>query len=318
MLRKRLLFLPAVLIPIIGIIIGSSLDLQINQAIYDRYNGFGIFFSAFGEFPVYSFLGVMAAGFISLCKSFKKVWQRILLIVLAIGCFGVSIYFQGKHIFALNAYDRDDLLLVGFAIAAVMVGLAYVAGYFLFKYATLNPKQILIILLTVAVIYGVSIGINQLLKLGMARPRSRFLFDTDTVGSNYRNWWESGKSVRENWVGELFPNGREITKEEFKSFPSGHLANTALFLPMFMTVPMINNHVKIKDWVIVGISTAWCMLLAYTRMRVGAHYLSDVSFGALGTVIVCIALNQLGAYFYRKYGTDEVKEEPSEPAQENE
>ncbi len=317
MLRKRLLFLPAVIIPIIGIIVGSCIDLKINQAIYDRYNGFGIFFSAFGEFPVYSFLGVMAAGFINLCKDFKKVWQRILLIALAIGCFGVSIYFQGKHIFALNAYDRSDLLLVGFAIAAVMVSLAYIAGFFLFKYATINPKQILIILLTIVVIYGVSIGINQLLKLGMARPRSRFLFDTDTVGSNYRDWWQSGKSVRENWVGELFPNGKEITKEEFKSFPSGHLANTALFLPMFMAVPMINSHVKIKDWVIVAISTSWCMLLAYTRMRVGAHFLSDVSIGAIGTVLVCIAFNHLGAWAYRKYGTDEVKaEEPVESKEE--
>lgn len=316
MLRKRLLFLPAILIPIIGIIIGSTIDLQINQAIYDRYNWFGIFFSAFGEFPVYSFLGVMAAGFIHLCKSFKKTWQRILLILLAVGCFGVSIYFQGKHIFAINAYDRSDLLLVGFAIAAVMVALAYVAGYFLFKYATINPKQILIILLTIAVIYGVSIGINQLLKIFMSRPRSRFLFDTNTVGSNYRNWWESGKSVRESWVGELFPNGKEITKEEFKSFPSGHLANTALFLPMFMAVPMINNHVKIKDWVIVAISTAWCMLLAYTRMRVGAHFLSDVSIGAIGTVLVCIAFNHLGAWAFRKYGTDKPKEAPVEEVKE--
>ena len=305
MLKKKWLFLPVAGIFLIGIIIGSFLDLQINQAIYDRYNGFGIFMAGLGEFPVYSFLGVMAAGFIYLCKYFKKVWQRIALIVLAVGCIGVSIYFQGKHIFALNAYNRPDLLLLGFGIAAVMVALAFVAGYFLFKYATIKPMQILIILLTIMVIYGVAIGLNQLFKLTMCRPRSRFLFDTNTVGSNYRDWWERGKSVKDSWVGEKFPNGAEITSEEFKSFPSGHMANTMILLPMLLFVPIINNHVKLKEEWLVIIAVVWNLILAYTRMRVGAHYLSDVSMGAFMTIVVTYAVNELYCYFYKKYGGEQ-------------
>lgn len=310
MLKKKWLFLPIAGIFIIGIIVGSFADLQINQALYDRYNWFGIWMAAFGEFPVYSFLGVMAAGFIYLCKTYKKAWQRILLIALAVGCFGVSIYFQGKHIFALNAYDREDLKFLGFGIGAVMVALAYIPGYFLFKYATIKPKQILIILLAVAVIYGTTIGINQLLKLIMCRPRSRFLFDNNIVDSAYRNWWENGKEIRNYWIDNrlTFPNGKLVTKEEFKSFPSGHMANTALFLPMFLVVPMINNHFKLKEHWIVIISIGWNLLLAYSRMRVGAHFLSDVSFGALGTIIVTYAGNEVFCYIYKKYGEDKPEE----------
>ena len=306
MLKKKWLFLPVAGIFLIGIIIGSFLDLQINQALYDRYNGFGIFFAAFGEFPVYSFLGVMAAGFVLLCKTYKKLWQRIALIVLALGCIGVSVYFQGKHIVSWNAYNRSNLLPLAFGIALFMVALAFVAGYFLFKYATIKPMQILIILLSIMVIYGIAIGLNQILKNVMCRPRSRFLFETETMNSNYREWWERGKSVKDNWVKLLWPGTDvAITTEEFKSFPSGHMANTMILLPMFLFVPIINNHVKLKEEWIVIISVLWNLVLAYTRMRVGAHFLSDVCMGAFMTIVVTYAVNELFCFVYKKYGGEQ-------------
>ena len=115
------------------------------------------------------------------------------------------------------------------------------------------------------------------------------------------------KEVRSNWVGLLFPNGEEITKEEFRSFPSGHMANVSMFVPMFLTLPLINKHIKLKEEWIIVISTAWCLLLAYSRMRVGAHYLSDVSVGGLTTVAVAYVGSEIFARVYKKYGGEQIE-----------
>ena len=57
-MKKRYHFLIAAAILLIGIVVGSigELDLQINKAIFDRDNVFGIVVSSFGMMPGYAFL----------------------------------------------------------------------------------------------------------------------------------------------------------------------------------------------------------------------------------------------------------------------
>ena len=310
-MKKRWIFIPLVGLFLIGLILGSFLDLQINQAIYDRYNGFGIFMSAFGESPVYAFMGAIGFGFLWLTKSYKRVWQRIILIVLFIAAIGICTYYQGHHIFCVNAYitESTGLKILGYGIGLVFALLGALAGYFLFKYSTLSPKQLLYILVFLTLVIGVAVGLNQLIKIFMSRPRFRFLSDNGVIASSYKNWWDvSGRSVRDSWVGQTDTiSGAIVTKEEFKSFPSGHMTNTITIIAIMAMLPVINEHIKVRQEIMLAIGLVWSLILGFSRMLVGAHFLSDVSMGALLTILVFYVLNEIFLHLYIKIGNQEAK-----------
>lgn len=295
MLKRKWYLFPVIALFVIGVIFGSFFDLQINQGLYDPNNGFGLFMAAFGEMPVYGFMGILGFGFYFLTKTYKKAWQILLLVLGIIATIGVCVYFQGHHIFDINAYNNKSLSYIGYIIALFIYLIGLLLGYFLFRKSEVKPLQILIVLLTIAIIMGISVGINQLLKSVMARPRFRFIYRMLDVEGFYRNWWENGKSLKAEYVGFPWVDDPtvKITSEEFKSFPSGHLSNTMNLLPMLLALPLLNNKFKLKEEWLILIAIIWNLLLAYTRMRVGAHYLSDVSFGSLITILVTLGVNEL-------------------------
>ena len=313
-MKKRWIFIPVAGLFILGLLLGSFLDLQINQAIFDRYNGFGLFMAAFGETPVYAFMSTIGFGYVFLCKGFKKWWQRLILITLGVAALAITTYFQGKHIFDINAYYTEEmgLKLLGFGIGLLIGLLGALAGYFLFKHATVNAKQLLFILAFLTLVIGVSIGINQLTKSFMSRPRYRFLEEYGCL-ENFKNWWDmSGREVRKTYV-ETYAL---VTKEEFKSFPSGHMTNTMSLIAIMAMLPVICDKIKIKQEIMLAIGLGWNLVLAFSRMLVGAHFLSDVSMGSLLTVIIFYALNEVYLHFYQRLSPKEEQEESQEEPSE--
>ena len=302
-MKRKWIFIPIITLLIIGVILGSFYDLSIAKALYSRINGFGLTMAAFGETPVYAFMGTLGFGFVWLCKDYKKGWQRAILIFLAVAALGCCTYFQGRHIFNVNAYNKPKLTFLGLGLGLLIGLIGAGIGYFLFKSSDLTPKQLLFVLLFIAACIGVSVGLNQLTKIFMSRPRFRFLADMDVIQEYYCNWWESGHDVRKLYLSSPvhFPNGDLVTKEEFKSFPSGHMANTTAVIAIMGMLPVINKNIKLRSDVLMGIGMAWCLLLAFTRMLVGAHFLSDVSMGMLMTVLVVYVLNEVFLRVYDKY-----------------
>lgn len=302
-MKRRWILIPVVALFVVGLLIGSFFDLQINSAIYDRTNRFGLMFAAFGETPVYAFMGTIGFGFVMLTKDYKKWWQRVILITLGVAALAICTYFQGKHIFDVNGFYNTSRAakLMGYGAGLIIGLLGACAGYFLFVDMTVSPKQLLYILVFIALVIGVATGINQLTKIFMSRPRFRFLANNDIIASSFKNWWESGKSVRDSWIGQTDAvTGLVITKEEFKSFPSGHMTNTMSLIAILPMLPVINSHIKIKQEIMVVIAVIWNLVLAFTRMLVGAHFLTDVSMGALFTVIIAYVLNEIFLRFYNK------------------
>lgn len=296
---------------LIGFLLGSFFDLQINQALYSRNNGFGLTLAAFGEAPSFMALVVMGTGFLLLGKSYRKTYQRVIFIVLFILTFAISTYFIGSHIFNTNGYNNSKLNFAGYLIGFALSLLAAVLGYLLLNKTSLSPRRLLYVLILLSFIYGVSIGINQLAKMIMSRPRFRFLKEMDVIQEYYRNWWQNGKDVRNLYLKEtiLFPNGNPITKEEFKSFPSGHV-NNAMFMPLFLgALPLFNNKIKVKSSLLTGIGLAYVALMMYSRMLVGAHFLSDVCFGGLITVVVAYLLSLIFNHFYNQIEEDNLQED---------
>ena len=114
MIKKRH-FLIVMGILLIGLIVGSFLDLQINQAIFSDRNGFGIAMAAFGTLPCYGGLAFLGGALLSKFtysvskKSYFKryEWER-------------PICFIGRH--SLIIYATHFIVLVGiFSLVGVFI-----------------------------------------------------------------------------------------------------------------------------------------------------------------------------------------------------
>ena len=301
-MKKKWIFIPIAAVLVIGVILGSFLDLEINKGIYDAKNGFGLFIAAFGETPAYIAMGFIAYGFIHLAiNHYKLTWQRIILIAVAVLGIAASTYFQGKHIFDKNAYYNTDKLiqLLGYGIAFLIALLGACCGYFFFRRTTCSAKQLLLILIIAYALLAAANGFNQIIKIIMCRPRYRVVVDHPDV---FCNWWESGRSHKK-WLIDNIPG---YISEDFKSFPSGHMTNIVTLFYILPLLKRANKNIKIKDVYLILCACVWGIIVAYTRIRVGAHFLSDVSMGSLIAVIFAYVVNEFYLHFDKKFETAEV------------
>ena len=70
-MTKKIHLIGLIIIPVVFLIIGSFLDLQIAQGIYFKDNYFGIIMSAFGEYPIYFAISLIGGSFFYLGLSNK-------------------------------------------------------------------------------------------------------------------------------------------------------------------------------------------------------------------------------------------------------
>ena len=78
--------------------------------------------------------------------------------------------------------------------------------------------------------------------------------------------------------------------EEFKSFPSGHVGASMVTCLFISILPLINKEYEKYQIPLFYCFFAWSLLVAFSRMLVGAHFLSDVSMGGL-IASTCMLIN---------------------------
>lgn len=309
-MKKRYHFLIAAAILLIGIIVGSigELDLQINKAIFDRDNVFGIIVSSFGMMPGYAFLAF--AGGVTLHTGIKKkewnIWGRIALFAFSLAGYCLSVYALGKDVFSINGfYKLQNLYYLGFAIMAVLMAPMVFLGY-LFDKKTHNPRAWLVAVIFAGVVFFAIVGGVSLLKIIFHRPRFRIVVHDGIIA--FHNWWEPCFNYK-----DFINEAAGITSSEFKSFPSGH-AGAGMITAIFLSFLTINDKRLSKlNPLPFYIGFTWCLVVMYVRMRVGAHYLTDVCFGALLTLIFLYIGNEFVLRFaVPKEETPQVEEKPSE------
>ncbi|WP_099974464.1 phosphatase PAP2 family protein [Lactobacillus terrae] len=138
------------------------------------------------------------------------------------------------------------------------------------------------------IIYLVIIGLSQiwlsqkssyqmdyLLKVAIVATLACFL--ADNVNSAMKTYWGRWRPYElagnsQHFTMWIFPNGAD----NHLSFPSGHTTAAAaiMLLPMFVDRSNIKLQ-KITFW----ISLAYCIIMWYTRIRVGAHFTTDATSG---------------------------------------
>lgn len=118
----------------------------------------------------------------------------------------------------------------------------------------------------------------NLIKIPWGRARMRLVAADDRAC--FMPWWQPGKALRDTLV------AAGVAAEEFKSFPSGHTAN-ASSLMLLCLLPMLRPKLTAKQTILFLIGFSWTVLVAASRIIMGAHYLTDTIAGfAVGLMML--------------------------------
>ena len=273
-------------------IIGTFVDYDLDSALFSNKNTFGLITSIIGMLPGYMMFGIFGGMFVGIV--FHRKPSILFNIVLFGGCvvfvlFGT--YYWGKEFFGKNGFDIEDKMWIGYVIAFfTMAGFAYL-GFRLEKNSD-NPKLFLLIVILCVAIFMSLIAGTTVIKHIFHRPRFRMLqqymmksFRPEYV--KFYHWYEPCKDYEE-WM-EFY----QLSKEEFKSFPSGHCATAAVFILVVTFLPFLNKKYKKLQLPLFYAGFAWLLLVCFVRMLVGAHFLSDVSMGSIITLVMLLIANEV-------------------------
>lgn len=267
---------------IVGFIIGSFLDLQIMESLFSERNTFGLIVSVIGTVPGYGCLAVCGGILfaIGLVNKDYKVIYRVLLFIGALGGLGFAIYFSGREFFGPNGFYWIGVKRwVGYFIALpVDLALGYL-GFYLGKHSDNNRLWILVIVIMIAIFLALVPGVTALKSI-FHRPRYR---EVVRLGySDFHNWWQRCPNYKDIMA------ATGVGNDEFKSFPSGHGGASAVFMLSVIYLPLVNRKYEKLQVPLFYAGLAWTLLVCFSRILVGAHFLSDVSMGTMLTVIFMI------------------------------
>lgn len=259
---KRGIFLTGAFL-VVMMLIGSFLDYSISCALYNESNPFGIFFAAFGEAP--ATLGFTAAGTMLLAAHNRE--QRLTGILQCIG--GIFLVIMGT--LAICMMPSLYLSLPKPAIAAI--GLLCSAAV-IFLTARLSKRAdrdevIRVAAMVFFVIFAEMLLIN-LIKIPWGRARMRLV--AADPRACFMPWWQAGDSLKNTLT------AAGVAAEEFKSFPSGHTGNAAVMMLLGL-LPRLDKRLAGKTRLLTGIGFLWACIVAFSRIIMGAHYLTDTTVG---------------------------------------
>ena len=272
-------------VAVIGIILGSFFDLSISTAIASPTNVFALTVSAIGPTIGFAAVAAMGGAFIAFAiKGEYHIGLRVLFYVLAAICLGVAIYFPGGEYFGINGFYKVAPEWLGYIIAIIPEAAAMVGGYFLFKDFK-NKNMWIVCLIIVGLLLIALLALIPILKGILHRPRYRLISAVEQV--SFHNWWQPCKNYKE--LMETY----NIPSDNFKSYPSGHTGEAAILLVAATFFPMA--HEKFKKYQLpffIG-SCVIVLLVALARILAAAHFLSDVSFGALIILVPLVIANEV-------------------------
>ena len=308
-MKKRYHLLIIIGILLIGFVLGSFFDLQIDKVLWSENNPFGLIMASFGVYPCYAGLAFVGGGLMSTTLKRKELplWGKFICFFLSGLAIVMAIYLCGGEWPSVNGYNVPQLEWLSFLIAGIVFAGVYCAGYLVCRKG--DAKQLWAMLLVMVVIFTVSLlPAGFVIKLIIHRPRYRYLVRTGVLP--FYNWWENCANYKDYIGGHI--DGFPITKEDFKSFPSGH-SGTGMIMAMFLSyAPIFFKKLKGKETIMFYVGVLWGLTMMFSRMLVGAHYLTDTCMGSLIVMVVFYIANE----FAYKKGFFETKEEEVEPVAE--
>ena len=259
-------------------VIGTFFDESIASHLYSPDSTFVRYVTSCGVFPFFAF-AVLFIG--ALCERIiKSKFNKIIKVVLAFFCYliATAVGFIG----AGSLVDKDSLgglypvlnrnIPVIAGISIVVLPLLLWSGYYLAKKT--EDKNLVLKIICLLILLALAYASLQILKSNFPRARYRLVVQGyENIG--FRPWYMPLEDTAK------FINDMGIDKGEFRSFPSGHSILSMCMVMILQSFTWFSERLKDKKIILGVLGAVFSMIIIFTRLMLGAHYMSDVSAGAI-------------------------------------
>ena len=299
--------------------VATVYDLQISEAIADlngkNYispNLFGRVFEVFGEDPVYIISAIggcfVIMGLPKVIKN-KKLFVALKVLLLIIIVFDYTymtkkvIKYLSEHFDKYALYEGKKLAVWG---VSAVFGLVFTAITLFFTSKVKEEKALGLLIWGVIAIatFALSQGFVQGIKPFVGRMRFRGIYVLNENGlselAKFTKWfeWNGAQTLTE----EMTAIG--LTSDVFRSFPSGHTCGAAILVTLVFLPKLLGlEGSAYKRWTVLfwTASAVLTVVVAYSRLRMGAHFLSDVSVGGYATYLAAFISEKVVKTLAKKF-----------------
>lgn len=286
-LPKRTILLSVGAILILLFAIGSIWDYPISKMLYSPENPFGKFMTAFGEYPMGLALAAAGAMLLSARNPEKK---AVCVLQIVLGAF--LILSSASTLVQIPARQSSLPIPVTALLCVIFVGLT-VWGILRLRREADRGTVIRVAVVFILVVFLEMILVN-VIKIPWGRARMRLVAADSRA--YFMPWWQPGSELKDALV------AAGVKAEEFKSFPSGHSANASCLM-LLCLLPNICPKLEKKRTMLLFIGFGWACLVAFSRIVMGAHYLTDTVIGIAVGYVALIAV----AFLLMKKGQPKIQ-----------
>ncbi len=278
--KRNAALIAAIMILVLLTVCGSLWDYKIANALYigqrPTENFLGVLFSFIGVIPTFVGWSFLGASIFYLSKKYvKSPTKRRWLIALSVLLFVLSFFYFCNSLMMVNSNAFSVHWAVAYPIGIAVIVFAAFLGYKLSQKS--DNLELLKTVLILTVVSLVVMIIIMSTKGIMNRPRYRFVMES--ANSDYfKNWWESGSDIKASLA-------TSAANDEFSSFPSGHSAYSMFAIFLFPALADYIPKLQKRRGILFVCGFIWWAITAFSRLTVGAHYLTDVCIAGLVTII---------------------------------
>ena len=255
-----------------ALITASFVDLNLDKFLNDPNNPFALWFEATGEMPC-RLICVFGGALIFFCAEKKPL--KIIGLIVEIGGSAYFGYYISYYLF-MDRYKIPFGILFGLGVGFFVLYL----GRFIAIPENLKKTFVILSIAGIIIMFA-QLSVVEIVKAFWGRVRFRDLLKAGSFDA-FTQWY--------------MPNGINGNK----SFPSGHTGGASMSY-LIMMFPFINREKWLKrSWLCFLVPFVFTSTVAFTRLVVGAHYLSDVTMGGtIGFITVIIGVAVLEKKYFK-------------------
>lgn len=251
-------------------VVATFWDLQIDNILINKRSFIANWFDRTGEMPA-ALLSIIALAFITKCSD--KIWLKLISFIATLGAGAYFGIWFGERLFADTVYQTFFNVLYGVGTALVIL---FVLHFVIIHEKYRKP------LIAVSILALCAMGAETLVTTGLkalwGRVRYRSMNGDFT---KFTPWYVINGNTGDH------------------SFPSGHTASAGMSY-MMMLLPFVSSKCReYKSALFIG-GYLYTSMVAFTRLIMGAHYLSDVIIGSVISFSITIAAIAVYENFIQK------------------
>ncbi len=262
---------------VIGIIVGSICDFDINVALANKTD-LGAFFATYGSYFSYCLYPAAGACLFAGLREKGEKFRALGAVLLLVGWFMAVYYsnsYNGKTVRALFGYTAGE----SSGILSVLSWLFWAVLYAWVPFVTMkladkaDPNKLIAVGAAILVAGIVADNVNLWLKQVASRPRYKYLITLEDPRSEFRQWWQ------------MVPN-LAGSNDNFKSWPSGNMTIASMMFSLPMLVDAFKGKGGKTHWLSFAVACVFVLVYGYNRIHMTNHFLTDVCFGTLITYLI--------------------------------